>query len=191
MESTNLPAVRHQQILQWLEEEGSLSIQELQSRLKVSHMTVHRDLKQLAESGLVNRVRGGAIPTRGSEEKQYDHNSCTMCGGQIIQRLAFIIKRSNGDRSSACCPHCGIMLLSNIINVDTALAKDYIYGRIVNAYQAHYVISSDVRLCCEPTVLCFARRIDAEKFSHGFGGYVMNFEQALDHLITAHHHKIE
>ena len=190
MDSKRLPVARHQQILQWLEEEGSLSVTELQSRLKVSHMTVHRDLKQLADSGVIRKVRGGAMPTRDLAE-EYDRGSCFMCGGHTLRRLAFIIKRSGGERILACCPHCGIMLLSDMTGVDTALAKDYIYGRMVNAYQAHYLISSEVRLCCEPTVLCFAGRVDAQKFSRGFGGQIMKYHQALDHLKAAHHHKLE
>ena len=88
----------------------------------------------------------------------------------------------------ACCPHCGILLLSHEAEEESALAREYLYGRMVNVYQATYVLGSDVRLCCVPTVLCFASITDAEKFSHGFGGQVMNFSQALIHLASSHQH---
>jgi len=92
------------------------------------------------------------------------------------------------DQLTACCPHCGLMLLSDITEVDSALARDYLYGRMVNVYQAYYLVASDVSLCCEPTVLCFAKLADAEKFSLGFGGHVMDFSQALSHLTSSHRH---
>ena len=52
----SVPEARRQQIMDWLSEEGSLSIRELQNRLNVSHMTVHRDLDMLAEQDKIRKV---------------------------------------------------------------------------------------------------------------------------------------
>ena len=52
-----MPAARYQQILEWLEVEDLISIQELQQRLEVSHMTVHRDLDQLAAQEQVRKAQ--------------------------------------------------------------------------------------------------------------------------------------
>jgi DNA-binding Lrp family transcriptional regulator len=180
-----VPEARRQQILNWLEQEGSLSIRELEARLSISHMTVHRDLDKLAKQRLIQKVRSGAILAERQEEQ---HKICAMCAGRISRRLEFIIMRKGEAQVRACCPHCGILLLSNKVEEESALARDYLYGRMVNVYQAYYVIASDVRLCCVPTVLCFASISDAEKFSVGFSGQVMDFSQALIHLSTSHQH---
>jgi DeoR/GlpR family transcriptional regulator of sugar metabolism len=54
---------RHQEMLQLLGEQGTLSISELASRYEVSDMTIRRDLNQLAAQGLLVRTRGGAAAT--------------------------------------------------------------------------------------------------------------------------------
>jgi DeoR/GlpR family transcriptional regulator of sugar metabolism len=51
---------RHQEMLQLLGEQGTLSISELAVRYEVSDMTIRRDLNQLAAQGLLVRTRGGA-----------------------------------------------------------------------------------------------------------------------------------
>ncbi len=181
-----VPAARHHQIIAWLEEEQSLSIREIESRLGVSHMTVHRDLDQLAEQNLIRKVRAGAILIPSAKRQSANQNICTMCGRSVTQRSEFILMRLGETQITACCPHCGLLLLTDSA-VETALARDYLYGQMVNVYQAYYVLASDVRLCCVPTILCFASISDAEKFSQGFGGQVMDFSSALRHVATAHH----
>jgi DeoR/GlpR family transcriptional regulator of sugar metabolism len=188
MNRKRIPAARRQQILNWLRKEGSLSIRELESRLDVSHMTIHRDLKTLSAKDLIRKVRGGAVLIADQSEARQDHRSCLMCGGRVTRRQEFIILPKEKEQITACCPHCGIMLVIDIGQVDSALARDYLYGRMINVYQAYYVIASDILLCCEPTVLCFARMSDADKFCRGFGGQVMDFSQALTHLTASHHH---
>ena len=183
-----VPEARRQQILNWLEEENSLSIRDLEARLGISHMTVHRDLDKLAGQGLIRKVRAGAILAQRQEEHHKIQHTCAMCSGRISSRSEFIIMRKGEAQVSACCPHCGILLLSDKVAEESALARDYLYGRMVNVFQAYFVIASDVRLCCVPSVLCFAGMTDAEKFSHGFGGQVMDFSQALIHLTTSHQH---
>lgn len=181
-----IPATRHQQILNWLAEEGSLSIRELQNRLSVSHMTVHRDLDRLAEQGLLRKVHAGAIHSDKQEVPSKNQNACAMCAAEISKRSEFIIMREDERQVCTCCPHCGILLLSKIGVEESALARDYLYGKMVNVYQAAFVYAPEVRLCCVPTILCFASISDAEKFSHGFGGQVMNFSQALIRLTSSH-----
>ncbi len=182
-----VPAARHQQILNWLDEEGSLSIKELQNRLAVSHMTIHRDLDLLAEQGLIKKVRGGAVVIQIQDEQRLDNRTCAMCGMHVTRRLEFKVIRKGKIPLTACCPHCGLMLVAGSSDTDSALARDYLYGHMVNVYQAHYVVASDIHLCCEPTVLCFAKAEDAAKFSRGFGGKVRSFQEVIAHLTDSHH----
>jgi len=53
---------RYQAILQLVAARGRVSISELTRQLKVSEMTIRRDLAALDAEGAVRRVRGGALP---------------------------------------------------------------------------------------------------------------------------------
>lgn len=55
---------RHQYILQQLGSEGRVLAADLSSRYKVSEDTIRRDLRELANSGKIQRVHGGALPRR-------------------------------------------------------------------------------------------------------------------------------
>ena len=66
------------------------------------------------------------------------------------------------------------------------LAKAFIYGRIVNARNASYLVKSDITLCCQPNYLCFASTQDALKFQNGFGGQIMTFDEARTALTADH-----
>jgi DeoR/GlpR family transcriptional regulator of sugar metabolism len=56
---------RHQTILSLLESESSVRVAELRDRFEVSEMTIRRDLYLLERKGLLRRVHGGAVNTRG------------------------------------------------------------------------------------------------------------------------------
>jgi DeoR/GlpR family transcriptional regulator of sugar metabolism len=63
--TTRNVARRRRQMLEAVTEAGSAQVDELASRFSVSRMTVHRDLDDLAEQGLVRKVHGG-VTTRAS-----------------------------------------------------------------------------------------------------------------------------
>lgn len=53
--------LRYQEILSALNETGSIAVEELSARLKVSVVTIRRDLDDLEQQGLLNRTHGGAV----------------------------------------------------------------------------------------------------------------------------------
>ena len=57
-----LNAERRQKILERLKTLGQVSVSELASQWQVSEDSIRRDLRDLAEDGLVQRVHGGALP---------------------------------------------------------------------------------------------------------------------------------
>ena len=59
---------RKKDILDILYEKERVSVSELAGRLFVSEMTIRRDLKELEESGVLKRYRGGAVLTVMSRE---------------------------------------------------------------------------------------------------------------------------
>jgi DeoR/GlpR family transcriptional regulator of sugar metabolism len=59
------PEGRRSSILEWIEQQGTGSLAELSRALNVSEMTIRRDLEALERGGMIRRIRGGAISTRG------------------------------------------------------------------------------------------------------------------------------
>ena len=53
---------RHQAILDWLKEHGSISNSDIQEHFSVSYESAKRDLRILEEKGLLKRTHGGALP---------------------------------------------------------------------------------------------------------------------------------
>ena len=55
---------RHQAILKYLQENGSITNADIQNNFGVSYDSAKRDLRILEEKGLLKRTHGGAIPAR-------------------------------------------------------------------------------------------------------------------------------
>jgi len=187
---TSIPNNRQTQIVAWLQENDTLTIKELAARLNVSAMTVHRDLDKLAAAGLAQKVHGGVkLAEAGTEPGQTAVPSpCVMCSTAVSPRTAFTITLDNGRKETACCAHCGILRLNQLDGVGSALTPDFIYGRIVNVFQAWFLVGSDVQLCCVPGILSFARDSDAQKFRQGFHGEIMDFTAVQQYLTQTHMH---
>lgn len=171
---------REQKILEILEKQGSASIQQLVEELGVSNMTVHRDLNRMVEAGYIQKKHGGAVLAKNSPSMQ--EFSCSMCNKLSSGRTVFIVQFENGDTKRACCAHCGLMIQSVSKKVKQSLTADYLHGRIVNANQAVYLVGSELNICCVPNILTFGSKLDAEKFQKGFGGKLINMEEAAKFL---------
>lgn len=55
---------RHQAILEWLQEKGSIRTLDIQKNFMVGYESAKRDLRILEEKGLLKRTHGGALPIR-------------------------------------------------------------------------------------------------------------------------------
>lgn len=174
--SVNTPVERQAQILQWLTTESSIRLSELADRLNVSLMTVHRDTATLAEQGSLVKSHGTVhVPQLMSRTV----GLCPLCKTPIIDRLRFSFATGSGETQEACCGHCAFMLAKRPAELTTLLATDYLYGRVISADQAYYVVNSRIAVCCKPSVLPFLTADDATDFARGFGGDVMTFEEVL------------
>jgi len=68
-----LPAERQYRIQELLQQRGAVRVSTLADRLRVSEVTVRRDLEELERQGLLERTHGGAIPARRiAREPAYD-----------------------------------------------------------------------------------------------------------------------
>ena len=171
---------RQEKILEWLQERRSASIEEIRGQFAVSTATAYRDAHALVQSGVALKTNGGVRLAPPPDSAQAE-GKCFYCGAPVGDRAPFVIQLQDGSQRRACCPHCGLMSLSHP-KVLTALASDFLYGRMVNARQAWYLFGSSVDLCCTPSVLCFASEPDAQRFQAGFGGQVLTLDQAIAEL---------
>ena len=175
---------RQDQILELLSARQRVTTLELARELGVSSMTVHRDLDALANSGHLAKTRGGAVlpPLATSIPSAPGH--CAMCNQSVPARTAVIIQSPESGHLSACCPHCGLTLLAQNPKATVAMVADFIYGRMVGASEAVYLVDCSVTLCCEPSILAFTGPDQAISFQKGFGGEIMGLAQALGYLRT-------
>jgi hypothetical protein len=170
---------RHRQILTILAEQSSVQIAELCRLFDVSEMTVHRDLNQLEAQGRLRKVRGGAVLAASTDPDA----ACCFCLIAHPSSRPMVLHLDDGTHRQTCCAHCGLMaLFEPDVSVSSALVTDFLYGRTVNCRTAVYVVAPVIRLCCTPTVLAFERRDEAERFRKGFGGQVLDLEEAMDFL---------
>lgn len=185
MNIDQLPNARRAIILDWLREHKRAAIESLAAQFNVSAMTIHRDVAELVKSGQVQKVHGGVVWVETLPQTQpVIEGKCEMCGVPAT-RMPFIMKEADGQTHTACCPHCGLMMLNHLPALSTILTTDFLYGRTVSAKSAVYVVGSDVQMCCAPSVLSFTCVGDAEKFITGFGGKLMSYDEAL---MLVHHH---
>ncbi|KPA92986.1 DeoR/GlpR family DNA-binding transcription regulator [Pseudomonas asplenii] len=69
--SSELPPVRRQKILLLLERDGKVMASDLSLHFAVSEDTIRRDLAELSQAGLLQRVHGGALPRPKDTGKDY------------------------------------------------------------------------------------------------------------------------
>jgi DeoR family transcriptional regulator, copper-sensing transcriptional repressor len=174
-----LASERSQFILKELEDTGRVRVNDLSKTLNVSRMTIHRDISLLAEKGLLEKVFGGAVAV---VQEPAGNQGCVMCGMGNKERTAFVVNCADGSQLQACCPHCGIMVLAAREQAISAMAADFLHGRMINVRSAFFLVDPELSVCCTPTVLCFQRHDEVKKFQRGFGGEVMDLQQTQNYL---------
>lgn len=178
---------RCQKILQWLYQRQSISVAELTERLSISRMTIHRDLDFLVEQGAVHKRHGWAQLAIDPPDESPMAVRCGHCRAFVPHRTHWVMQLRNGDTQTACCPHCGLLLYGRHRDLVSAVqTREFLYGRMISALHATYVVGSQVQLCCVPSVLAFVSRSEAERFKRGFGGKVRSFGESLTWLQGQH-----
>lgn len=175
---------RLEKIIAWLEQDGSLRVDQLANRLGVSVMTIHRDLDKLSEMGFIRKVHGGAI--RLHEQPNTPPTVCALCHIPLAYRITMTIQVESGHTVEACCPHCGLLLLGRYPSLQSVLVRDFLFGRVLHADLATYLLESELTICCAPSVITFATQKDAQRFQKGWGGHIVSFDEALRHLREQH-----
>jgi DNA-binding transcriptional ArsR family regulator len=176
---------RQHYILDSLASQGSVSVGDLATSLGVSPMTIHRDLDQLHRAGLLRKVRGGAVPVALHSEAD---GVCVACYAPLSLRTQVVLHLTDGGQRRACCPHCGLMALSRGTEaIASILVTDFLFGRSVNGRTATFLAAPGIAICCTPTVLAFEDAHDAQRFQAGFGGEILDLDEALAFVRTSMH----
>jgi DeoR family transcriptional regulator, copper-sensing transcriptional repressor len=174
-----LPVERQQQILTWIEEEGTLRVSEISSRLGVSEMTVYRDLKPLLENNKITKTSNGiSFPTR--EETTWN-DRCVYCLKPATNRKSVQLIKTDHTIEQTCCPHCGLLRYQDIReDVAQIMCRDFLTDVTISGKTATYLIEADLNLnCCQPQVISFDSRRQASQFQKGFGGTLHTFQEAI------------
>jgi DeoR family transcriptional regulator, copper-sensing transcriptional repressor len=177
-----LPIERQKQILAWLSKEGTVSILEISKRLKVSEMTVYRDIKPLLEGKKIKKTSGGITL---EEIDKISSNVCRYCLKELNNRHPVQIITNDLKVEQLCCPHCGLLRYKDIEkDVSQIICRDFLHNTTISAKMAYFVMDCDFNLnCCQPQVLTFDSLKYAEQFQKGFGGNIFDFNQAIDELL--------
>lgn len=174
-----LPVERQSLIKEWITAQHHMKISELSLRLKVSEMTVHRDIQPLIDEGVIVKTFGGitlaANTTRAESDKA---DRCILCQQPINGRLNYRMIKSNGEMEIACCAHCGLLRHHQLGDeVIQGLCSDFLLHTTISVFSAAYVIDPNLQIsCCNPQILTFGSAVHAESFVKGFGGRFMAFE---------------
>lgn len=187
-----LPIERLSQIKERIQIEKNIKIADLSKDLGVSEMTIHRDLKPLIEKGLIVKTFGGI--SLASLPVTNDSEMCIYCSRAIHEKLAYRLILPNNTIETACCAHCGLLRHKQLENqVIQAICYDFLRQTTISAQRSFFVMDTSIDLgCCQPQVLSFEWEEHAQKFVHGFGGDVYNFQTAVQAVFskmngTCHH----
>jgi len=134
-----------------------------------------------------------AIPALWAEEKEKpcgtihaplsETEKCSMCGMNLGEYLhvRFAIATDDGKETAYCGAQCGLVtsILMGSDKVKSMWATDFITGKPVNAKDAWYVFKSSVITDMSPGLVAFKEKEHAEKFRKGFGGDLLDYENAI------------
>ncbi|MBE3557256.1 MAG: DeoR family transcriptional regulator [Firmicutes bacterium] len=166
------PLRRQQQLLALLQREGALSVSALSEQLGVSIMTIYRDVRALAEQEKV--VYNHSLVWAVEQPVTLPH-SCSVCG-KALDRPAVYLQGSGRPQQGYCCLHCAITQLSPD-KLAHLFCRDLITNETFVAADGWFVVGARPISCCQPTIFPFLRREDAQDFTRGFGGNVVNAVQ--------------
>lgn len=100
---------------------------------------------------------------------------CKMCGKPASGKTICRIHVSEGETGKTCCALCGVQMLKRLGSEKGGSTLCYSTGQRVDLKKAYYVVGSDVKICCSPSVLAFYSQEEAEKFVETHHGEIKKF----------------
>ena len=127
---------RQQQILDRAREEGKVRVEDLARGFEVTPQTIRKDLNELCDRGMLQRMHGGAVLASGVENLGYDERQVLAreekeeigrrCAGIIPDNCSLFINIGTTTEAvaKALSGHEGLMVITNNINVANYLRKN-------------------------------------------------------------------
>jgi len=173
-----LSVERHQQILEQVLSRKSVRVNELSDILDVSVATIRRDLSQMEERGLIQRVHGGAIYIEDPEEPPILHRKTKQseakhrigsAAADLVEDNETIIITS-GTTTEAMVPYLtgknGLTVITNALNVATQLTRyPHISVVVLGGWLRHSEFSLHGHLADQAL-----QDLHADKLFHGIFG---------------------
>ena len=127
---------RQSEILDIARGEGRVVVDDLAQRFDVTLQTIRRDLTELADAGLLDRVHGGAVPRTGVTNLGYDLRRrlnegakaaiAKACAAAIPENCSIILNLGTSTEAVAreLLAHRNITVITNNMNVANILASN-------------------------------------------------------------------
>lgn len=128
--------IRQMQILELVRASGRARVEELSARLEVTPQTIRRDLGELAEQGVLDRVHGGAILRSGASNIAYEERRRMneeakaaigrACAAEIPDNSSLILNIGTTTEAvaRALLRHRNLTVVTNNMNVANILAAN-------------------------------------------------------------------
>lgn len=108
---------------------------------------------------------------------------CIVCGMDVSKypHSRYVVETKDGKMYKTCGVQCGLTLHLRFKDKwKSATASDLLSNRPFDVKKGFYVYKSTVITDMAPGFIAFKRKTNAEKFSKGFGGRVVTYEEALE-----------
>jgi len=120
----------------------------------------------------------GLLSSANAEEK----NACVLCGMYLTDytHVKYTVTDTDGKKYITCGVQCGLILQLNLKKkFQSATMTDLFSHKSIPAEKGWYVYRSSIITDMAPGLIGFRDKIKAEKFIKGFGGELLNYQQAL------------
>lgn len=109
---------------------------------------------------------------------------CSLCATNVDESSSlFVVNFKDGRSTEFGCPGCGLKVVS-VSDVKSVKTMDFLTRKMIDAESAYYLKGTEIGFCCQPNWLSFDSKENAEKFSKGFGGEVLDYKQAVASTLT-------
>lgn len=109
--------------------------------------------------------------------------SCVLCGMYLTDytHVKYTVTDTDGKEYVTCGVQCGLILQLNLKEkFQSATMTDLFSHKNIPADKGWYVYRSSVITDMAPGLIGFRDKSRAEQFIKGFGGELLNYQQALD-----------
>jgi DeoR family transcriptional regulator, glycerol-3-phosphate regulon repressor len=162
---------RQMDIMRLLQVEKSCSVIELATKLGVSDETIRRDIKQMTQTGAVEKIHGGVMLPHSSleppflrrlEEQRFEKQKIAKLAATII-RDGETLLIDNGSTSCYIAKELSAHRNMTVVTNSTEVARDLCARNNNTVYMAGGELRADDSAAYGPTAVSFAKQFSTER----------------------------